>query len=92
MKTQNTIDIFRRVALHQILKTTNISINSEHIYNSLNKYIQYGNQSLVSLSDMYTPSTKNIYLSNVMAKYLLAFLEMYTQYIINAGNDFTRTT
>lgn len=86
MKVQNTFDVFRRVALQQIINTTNIEINSDHILNKITEYIQYGNQELISLTDLYEPIYNRLYLSDLMSKYLLAFMEMYTQYIINAAN------
>jgi hypothetical protein len=92
MSVQSSFDIFRRIALQEIINTTNININSRHIFNKIQNYIQYGNISISSLSDLYEPSYSKVSLSDLTAKYMLIYLEMYTQYIINAGNSETILT
>lgn len=92
MSVKSSFDIFRRIALQEIINTTNVNINSRHIFNKIQSYIQYGNISISSLSDLYEPSYSKVSLSDLTAKYMLIYLEMYTQYIINAGNSDTIIT
>lgn len=92
MDIQNAFDIFRRIALQQIINTTNVNINSAHIFNKIQNYVQYGNLQINSLVDLYEPSYSKVSLSDLTAKYMLAYLEMYSQYIINAGNSETILT
>jgi hypothetical protein len=89
MGIQSSIDGLKRVALKQVIENIGSNIKSQHIINKLNDYIRYGSSTAFTLPSMFTPPNHTLYLSDISAKVLLSYLELYTQYIINASNSDT---
>lgn len=90
MSIQTSLDSLKRLALKNVLDNLSTAeIKSEHIMTNLLSYVKYGSQSLFSLSTLVAPDIRNIYASDFSAKILMAYLELYTHYIIAAANTET---
>lgn len=89
MSIQTSMDSLKRVALKQVIENLGDNIKSIHIYDKLVEYIRYGSNGIFALTSLYSPNTKIAFESDFNAKLTLAYLELFTQYIINSSNSET---
>lgn len=89
MSIKTSLDSLKRLALQQIMENIGSGINSEHMRNYLSNYIKYGDTSITSLTKIVTPDISNVFASDLSAKVMLAYLELYTHYVISSANSET---
>jgi hypothetical protein len=85
MNIFTSLDSLKRTALRKIVDNLGNKISSEHIYNFLNQYINYGNSAVSSLPSLVKPDLRNLYAADFSAKTMLAYLELYAQYVISSS-------